>query len=330
MIRRASAIPTAIPAGIAVVLLWASAFPAIRVAVPDLGAVGLSFARLVVATLVLLMVAVATRARIPQRCDLGWIIGCGFFGMTAYQVLLNEAEVHVPAGTASIIVAAAPLVSVAVARLLFAEPVTVFVVVGSAIALTGVVVVCVARTGASLSAAVWLAVGAMVVQGIYHPLQRPLLRTYTGLEVATYAMVAGTIMTVPIAPFGWSDLADATWSGWLGAVYLGVLPSALGFVLWGYTTSRLPVAVSTSLLYLVPPAAVLIAWLWLGEIPTTTELVGGLVVVAGVLTVSQGRAVTAWLQSPGLRRVAPPNQLRSVTATAGRDSGQRRLHPENP
>ena len=47
--------------------------------------------------------------------------------------------------------------------------------IGSAIALAGVAFVCLARSGGSLSASVWIVVAAMIVQGIYHPLQRPLL-----------------------------------------------------------------------------------------------------------------------------------------------------------
>lgn len=301
-----SRIDAALPAGLAVVVLWASAFPAIAVAVPDLGAIGLSLARLMFATAALLVVAWMKRVRLPRVHDMGWILACGFFGMAAYQLLLNESELHVPAGTASIIVAAAPMVSVLVARVLFAEPLTVVVAVGTAVAIAGVATVCLARSGVALSAAVWLAVGAMVVQGIYHPLQRPLLRKYTGLEVATYAMVAGTVMTVPMLPMGWSSMLDASASAWLAAAYLGVLPSALGFVLWGYVTARLPVAISTSLLYLVPPAAVLIAWCWLGEIPTAREMVGGLIVLAGVLIMSQGRALLRWLR-PRINELSTDN-----------------------
>ncbi|HQA22886.1 MAG TPA: DMT family transporter [Rhodoglobus sp.] len=275
-------------AGLGVVLLWASAFPAIQVAAPDLGVIGLSFVRLAVATVALVVVGVLRGIRLPRVRDLGWIAAAGFFGMFAYQLLLNTSELQVPAGTASIIVSAAPLVSVAVAWLLFREPVTPVTVVGSAIALGGVAIVCLSRAGLSLSAAVVITVAAMIVQGIYHPLQRPLLRTYSGLEVATYTMVAGTVMTIPLVPFGWDALANASAGGWLAALYLGLLPSALGFVLWGFAVSRLPVAASTSLLYLVPPFAVLIAWVWLGEVPLSIELVGGLIVIVGVVVVTQG------------------------------------------
>jgi drug/metabolite transporter (DMT)-like permease len=277
----------ALLAGVTVVFLWASAFPAIQVAAPAMGPIGLSLARLVVATVALLIVGLVRRIRLPRRRDLGWVIACGFFGMTAYQLLLNGGELHVPAGTASIIVAAAPLVSVAVARILFAEQISRTTLVGSAIALGGVVIVCLARAGVSLSAAVWIVVAAMVVQGAYHPLQRPLLRRYSGLEVACYSMVAGTLMTIPAAPFDIDGLLGAGAAAWLAALWLGLMPSALGFVLWGYAVARMSVAVSTSMLYLVPPVAVLIAWAWIGELPIVAELIGGVIVLLGVITISQ-------------------------------------------
>jgi len=52
--------------------------------------------------------------------------------MTAYQLLLNEAERSVPAGTASLVIAAAPLVSLAVAVLFLGERLTVPDIVGFA------------------------------------------------------------------------------------------------------------------------------------------------------------------------------------------------------
>jgi len=281
----------ALLAGLGVVLLWASAFAAIRVAAPELGVIGLSCVRLAVATGALVALAPFLGVRRPRRQDLGWIVAGGFFGMATYQLLLNEAERHVPAGTASIIIAAAPLVSVAVARLLFRERITASTIAGSAVALGGVVLVCLAAANVSLSASVWIVVAAMIVQGIYHPLQRPLLRTYRGLEVATYCMVAGTLLTLITLPFGWTQLSHASAGGWAAAVYLGLLPSALGFVLWAYTVGHLPIATATSLLYLVPPVAVLTAWVWLGELPTSVELIGGLVVITGVVIVARGRAL---------------------------------------
>jgi drug/metabolite transporter (DMT)-like permease len=100
-------------------------------------------------------------------------------------------------------------------------------------------------------------------------------------------------MALPLLPIGWARLATASTSAWGSAFYLAHVPSALGFVLWGYAVANLPVATSTSLLYLVPPVAVLIAFVWLGEVPYAGELVGGLVVFAGVLLVGQGDRLRA-------------------------------------
>jgi drug/metabolite transporter (DMT)-like permease len=287
------------------VLAWASAFPAIRVAAPELGVVGLSLVRLLVAALALLVLAPALGLRLPARGDVPLVIACGFFGMAAYQLLLNWGELHVQAGAASIIVAAAPLVSVAIAAGAFGERLTVVKIAGSGVAIAGVALVSTSRSGTSVTSTVWIVIAAAVVQGVYHPLTKPLLRRYTGLEVATYGMVVGVALTVPFMGLAWSDVTSASAGAWWAAVYLGVVPSALGFVMWGYTVARVPVATSTSLLYLVPAAAIVIAYVWLGERPILAELVGGLVVIAGVGTVTLGDRVVSWRRRPDVRDSNP-------------------------
>jgi drug/metabolite transporter (DMT)-like permease len=292
-------------AGIVVVILWASAFPAIRVAAPAFGAVGLSLSRLAVASAALLVLAFWTRPRRPRLRDLPLITAAGFSGIAAYQLLLNEAERSVPAGTASLVISAAPLVSLAVAALFLRERLTLAGVLGSVIALAGVAVVSLARAGISLDGAIVLVVGATVAQGVYHPLIKPLLSRYTSLEVATYTMIAGTVMSLPLLPWGWPSMVTAGTGAWLSAIYLGLLPSALGFVLWGIAVRALPVVTSTSLLYLVPGVAVLIAFLWLGELPTPGEAVGGLVILAGVALLTNADRLSRTAAAAGHRRSAP-------------------------
>lgn len=289
-------------AGLSVVLLWASAFPAIRVAAPELGPIGLSFVRLIVATAVLLAIAPFVKVRLPAAKDTLLILAAAFFGMTAYQLLLNTGEVTVPAGTASIIVAAAPLVSAGIAVVAFREKLSLVRVLGSILAIGGILVVCLARAGLTVTSTVWIVVAAMVAQGIYHPLSRMLLRAYSAIEVATYVMVAGTVMTIPFVPFGWNEIVSAGAAAWLGGIYLGVLPSALGFVLWGYAVARLPVVTSTSLLYLVPAVAVLISFVWLGEVPLAIELVGGVIVIIGVAGIGLGDRIVDSLRCPAFAR----------------------------
>ena len=117
-------------------------------------------------------------------------------------------------------------------------------------------------------------------------------------------MVAGTVMSLPLLPWGWHDMIAASASAWGSALYLALLPSAVGFVLWGYAVANLPMATSTSLLYLVPAFAVLIGFVWLGEVPLVGELLGGVVVITGVVVVSLGDRILAWVRRAGVAPLA--------------------------
>jgi len=275
------------------VVLWASAFPAIRVGVDGLGLAALSFLRLAVAAVALLVVAPLAGVRLPRGRDLPLICLCGLSGMTAYQILLNWGEIHVEAGTASLLIAVAPVFSVLLAGVFLSEPLTRNVVAGSVIALAGTAVVTLAEGFAGFSLASLVVLAAAVVQGVYHFASKPLLRHYSGLEVATYAMLAGTVFALPLLPTTVGAVTDASAGALWAAVFLGLLPSALGFVIWGYAVARLPMAASTAALYLVPPVALLVSFVWLGETPHPLELLGGAVSVAGVVLINRHKATAA-------------------------------------
>ncbi|WP_372348549.1 DMT family transporter [Streptomyces sp. KL116D] len=287
------------------VLLWASAFPAIRVGLDGLGLAALSFLRLAVAAVVLLVVAPFAGVRIPRRRDLPLIAACGLTGMTAYQVLLNWGETHVEAGTASLLIGATPVFSVLLASAFLAEPLTRNIVVGSLVAITGTAVVTLADGVSGFTGAALVVLAAAVVQAVYHFSTKPLLRHYTGLEVATYAMVAGTVFALPLVPTTISAAARAPASA-LGAVlFLGLLPSALGFVIWGYAVARLSLAASTAALYLVPPVALVISFVWLGEVPHLIELLGGAITIGGVVLINRRTPAPA---DPASNRNSPRSE----------------------
>jgi drug/metabolite transporter (DMT)-like permease len=272
--------------------LWASAFPAITVAVGGLGPAGLAVARLVVASAALAVLALgaallrvgrpalgvggpglgvrrsALAVRRPARRDLPLIAVCGLAGMTGYQLLLNAGERVVPAGTASLLVATAPVYSSLLAVAFLGERAGRRRWAGSAVALAGTALIAASHgLGFGVSALVVLA--AAVLQAIFHTAQKPLLARYTSFEVTAYAMWAGTVFILP-----WTgSLVRALLAGPGGAaigsaVFLGLAPSAAGFVLWAYAMARMDVGRVTLSLYLVPAVAIVISLAWLGQVPS--------------------------------------------------------------
>ena len=65
-------------------------------------------------------------------------------------------------------------------------------------------------------------------------------------------------------------------------IYLGLAPTALGFVLWAYALARTTAGRMGSTTYLVPPLALLFAWAFLGEVPPALVFPGGVLCLAGV------------------------------------------------
>jgi drug/metabolite transporter (DMT)-like permease len=289
------------------VLLWAGAFPAIAVAVRGFGPAGLAVARLGIASVVLALAAPFLGVRRPRIRDLPLIALAGLAGMTGYQLLLNAGERVVPAGTASLLVATAPVYATVLAVCFLGERPGRRWWAGSAVALAGVAVIAAAH-GLGFGASALVVLTAAVLQGIYHTASKPLLRRYTGFEVTAYAMWAGTAFILPWAGSLARAVPHAGGAAVACAVFLGLAPSAAGFVLWGYAMARMDVGRVTTSLYLVPAAAILISLVWLGQIPGPAELAGGAIALGGVGLAGR---------SPGRGRSYRPQRFGQRQALAG-------------
>lgn len=264
-------------------VLWASAFVAIRVALPGLGVAALSLGRLLVAAVALAVVAAFAHVRRPQRRDLARISGCGLAGMAVYQLLLNSGERTVPAGTASLLVATAPIFAALLAVALLHEDLGTRRRLGIAVGFAGAAAMALSQGGGvRLSSDALLLLGAAVSQAAFFVLQKPLLTHCSSLEVTCYAMWAGTLFSLPMAPWLVIGVGHAHAKPLLALLFLGLGPSAIGFVTWAYGQARLPVASMANTLYLVPFLAIGVGWWTLGETVHPVALVGGALVIGGL------------------------------------------------
>src|SRR5436190_10730658 len=310
------------------VLLWASAFPAITVAVRGLGPAGLAVARLAVASAALAVAAPVLGVRRPRPRDLPL---SGLAGMTGYQLLLNAGERVVPAGTASLLVATAPVYASLLAVAFLGEHATRRHRAsqhwgGSAVALAGTALIA-ASHGLGFGTSALIVLAAAVLQAIFHTAQKPLLARYTGFEVTAYAMWAGTVFILPWTGSLLRTLPHAGGAAIGSAVFLGLAPSAAGFVLWAYAMARMDVGQVTVSLYLVPAAAIGISLVWLGEIPGPAELIGGAIALAGVVLASGGPASHGPASDGPASRVAAGDEDRGGGQAGGRPGQQEQQGP---
>lgn len=267
----------------ATLLLWSSAFVAIRVAVVDFGPAALTLARLLVASLALAVGAALFGVRRPARADLPRLVACGLTGIAGYQFLLNAGERTVEAGTASLLIKAGPVFTALLGWLLLASRPTRNTWAGIALGFTGATWIVLTHHGrVDISVDALLVLGAALCQGTFFVLEKPLLDRYTALEVTCYTTWTAAVLALPAAGPLVRTLPETTAAGAASVLFLGIGASAIGFAAWAYALARLPVAAAANTLYLTPPLAVLIGWLVLREIPEPLTILGGLIVLAGV------------------------------------------------
>jgi drug/metabolite transporter (DMT)-like permease len=266
------------------VALWASAFVAIRYADRELSPGALALGRLLVGSLALGLLVLIRREPLPGRRELPGIVVCGVLWFGLYNVSLNAAETRIDAGTAAMLVNVGPILIAIFAGLILHEGFPSRLFAGCLVSFAGAVVIGLAtsRHGVhEILGAVLCVVAAFAYAGGVVA-QKPVLRHTSPLMVTWLACTIGAVSCLPYAGTLVRQLGHAGSSTIVWTIYLGVAPTAIGFVTWAYALARTTAGKMGSTTYLVPPLALLFGWMFLGEVPPLLVLPGGALCLAGV------------------------------------------------
>lgn len=283
------------------ILFWASAFAGIRAGLDAFSPGHLTLYRFLVASLVLGVYALSVRLPLPRWADALKIFGLSLCGITLYHVLLNYGEQSVPAGTASLIIAAGPVITALIATRFAGEKLTLLGWLGTFVSLCGVLLIVLGRgQGVSFTGGAVLILLAAFFTSVYFVFQRPLLKRVGPLAFTVWSLLLGSLPMLIFLPGFASELRAAPLSAHLAVIYLGIFPSALAYLTWTFALSRVSASSTTSFLFISPVLAILIAWLWLREVPGLTSLIGGGTALLGVLVVNTlGRPARLPAAEPG-------------------------------
>jgi drug/metabolite transporter (DMT)-like permease len=266
------------------VLLWASAFVAIRSAGEHLSPGALALGRLLAGSVVLVAVLLVRREGWPPRAAWPGIVAAGVLWFGCYMVALNWGEQQVDAGTAAMIVNIGPVLIALLAGWFLREGFPKRVLAGIAVSFSGAVVVGFSMSGEGYASVlgVLLCALAAVTYSVGVTCQKPALRHASAVQFTTFACLVGTVVCLPFAGQLVSEAARAPVPALLNTVYLGVFPTAVAFLTWGYALARTTAAKMGATTYVVPAIVVAMSWLFLGEVPGWVTLAGGVLCLAGV------------------------------------------------
>jgi drug/metabolite transporter (DMT)-like permease len=288
------------------VVLWASAFIGIRMAGSHLAPGPLALGRMLtgLATLSVVVVVRARRGR-PLRLPRGRTLlgalawGIAWFGL--YNLALNAAERRVDAGTTALLVNAAPILIAVLGGVLLGEGFPRRLLLGLGIAFLGVALIAATTgTGGGDAAGVLLALAAAVLYALAATSQKVLLEHVDPLTLTWVGAFAGTVVLVPYAPQLVTELAAAPVGSVVAVAYLGVFPTGIAFLTWGYALARTTAGQLAVTTYASPAVVVLLSWLLLAEVPSALALAGGVTCLLGV-AVATGRSRRPRAHHAGLR-----------------------------
>lgn len=274
-----------------VVFIWASNYPIAKFSIRQLDIFLFNAVRYVVASVLLLGIFWATRAEwVPVgAADRPRLLRAGVVAGVFYQVAFIVGLKLTTAGNSAVLLATAPLWTIAISSRMHREPIARKVWAGMGISLAGVVMIIVG-SGRSLSmggVAMFgdiICIAAAFLWAFNTNLQKPLLGKYSPLQLSVVMIGIGavglTLTAVPAAAM--MDWSTVEWPAWAGAITSGVLSIAVANLIWSTGVKRLGPGRTGSFGNLIPVVALIISSVALGESFEPIQIAGAVVTLFGV------------------------------------------------
>jgi drug/metabolite transporter (DMT)-like permease len=265
------------------VFLWSTAFVAIRVALQDYSPGSIALFRFFIAGLCLLI----PYLKLPQRPVISFgkfslLFLIGPIGIGGYSLLLNQAELQIPAGIASFIVSLTPVFSSLFAVFLLKERASRCIFLGLCVSLAGLLLIALGDIhNLKYDLALFLVVLAVLCGAIQSISQKILLKNLPALELVTLA----TWFAVLLLSVNFFELIDniqkASWATTLCCLYLGIVPAFVAQWCWSHALGKVDLVHANTYLFAMPILTTLMGFLALGEMPDLLGLLGGILALLG-------------------------------------------------
>jgi drug/metabolite transporter (DMT)-like permease len=269
-------------------VIWGINFVVVKYATHIFNPVAFTGLRVGTAALFLGGVVVARGGVSLPRADVFRLLLLGVLGNGLYQLFFVHGVARTRAGNAALIVGAAPAFIALVARARGLERVKRMTLVGIALSVLGVALVIIGSATSSRGDATVLG-SVLVFLGVvcwtwYTILLQPYTTRVDVIQLSAVTMVGGAI---PLLIASSPALIATDWSlvgagGWLALLYSSAISMGIAYFFW-YRGLRVLGPTRTAVYAnLQPIVALLVAWAFLGEIPTIFQGVGAVTIVAGV------------------------------------------------
>jgi len=275
-------------------VVWAFAFPFIKIGLDELSFINLTIVRFFVVCVALFAILLLQPKRFSKlhKKDIIPIFTLGFFGIMVYHFGLNYGEQYVSPGAASLIIATIPVFIIVLAVMFLNERITLKKLLGIVLSLGGVLIISIWGTR-DTSIEIEYMFGALAVLvaaamgALYTVAGKKLLDRYSALSLTVYAILLGSLGLIPFLSKSLLDEVSAmSTRGWIAVIFLGICSTVIGYILW-YVALKIKTASEISVyLYGIPVISTIISYFLFGDEITLLFVFGGVLVIAGLAIVN--------------------------------------------
>ncbi len=272
---------------VTVMVVWGASVPVSKAAVSEVPPLLLAWLRFAIAALLLWPVYRARRRAGASAIALGPAFGLGLTGIALYYLGYNVGLLYTSATHAALIMSATPALTLVLAAVWLRERFTPAAIAGVVLSVAGVLLIVSGRTAGAHAPDPMLGnaliVAAVAAWAVYTILAKRCAHL-DPLVVTVATSVAGVVLLTPavVVEFALGARMSLTATGFAAVVYLGVVASALGYLMYSASLRVLGAAQASTYLNLLPVVGVAAAMVMLGERIDARTLVGGVAVLAGV------------------------------------------------
>lgn len=258
-----------------------------KVALQEFSPLALAMARLITAGSFFAVLLAARRRPWPARRDWPWVLAAAALGVAINQGLFLTGMKYALASHGALFYAATPAMVLALSVLLRQEKITLLRSAGITLGFAGVVLVLLDRGLSFSREALWgdlLLVAAVLSWSGYTILCKKLTSRLPAWQLTALAMTLGTVLFLPagLPALLAQDLAGLSYKGIAAMLYLALLTSVAGYLVWNWGLARLDASRVAIMSNLQPVMASILAWLVLEEPITVQFVLGAAVIMSGV------------------------------------------------
>ena len=263
---------------------WALAYVYTRLALQHFSPGALGFLRFFIASILLIIVFLMKKMKLPKISDIPWFIASAVTGFYIYMILFNEGAKYADAATISITLAINPILTAVMASHVFQEKISPIQWVAVGIQFAGIFVLSLSGGSVTVNQGVLLLLGAAVMFSIYNLIQRKLTRKYDPFQVTAISIFLATMMLSISAPTGFRELSNAPTNQLFNLFVLGVISSAIAHVTWSVAIQKAgKTSAVSNYLFFTPVVTAMTGFLIAGEIPGKATVIGGVIITLGGL-----------------------------------------------